>query len=160
MTVDEFAKVASALAWPLTALAFLLVYLGPARKLLERLASTLTIKSVKLKAFGAEVELTPEQAKRALDELLQDVADLTNGLTSDELALFEIMNKAGGKKTVGDIFPTFERNSREHGQLQKLRDRKLVRPVEGGSWLKNKHPITTRFGQIVYNLRNAPKGDA
>jgi len=66
LTPKEFAEIARALAWPLTFVAFFAVFYKPVRALLERLAETLTVKTVKLKAFGAEIELTPEQAKRAL----------------------------------------------------------------------------------------------
>lgn len=128
--------------------------------LIERLATTLTIKTVKLRAFGAEVELTPEQAKRALDELLQDIADSTNELSSEEYSIFESILHAGGRMTVTDMFPTFARNSKEHQQLQKLRDRKLIRPFEGGRWQPDKHPVSSRFGQLVHELKNAPKNTA
>jgi polyhydroxyalkanoate synthesis regulator phasin len=160
MTAKDFADIASALAWPLTAILFLSIFYKPVRILLERLATTLTIKTVKLKAFGAEVELTPEQAKRALDELLQDIADSTNELSSEESSLFESILHAGGRMTVTDLFRTFARDSKEHQQLRKLRDRKLVRPFEGGRWQPDKHPVPSRFGQLVYDLKNSPKNAA
>ena len=160
MTPKDFADIASALAWPLTAIAFLVVFFKPVWALLERLASTLTIKTVKLKAFGAEVELTPEQAKRALDELLQDIADSTNELASEESTLFERIHHAGGRTTVVELFPGFALDSMEHQQLRKLRDRKLIRPFEGGNWQASKHPVSSRFGQLVYELKSAPKSAA
>jgi polyhydroxyalkanoate synthesis regulator phasin len=115
---------------------------------------------VKIKAFGAEVELTPEQAERALDELLQDIADSTNELTPEESSLFEQILHAGGRTTVVELFPSFARNSKEHQQLRKLRDRKLIRPYEGGNWQPDKHPIPSRFGELVYELKSAPKSTA
>ena len=157
MSPKEFAEVASALAWPCVALAALIGFSNPLHALLERLAATLTIKVVKLKAFGAEVELTSEQAKRALDELLQDIADSTNELTAVESSLFERIIRSGGKESVEAIFPGFQRDSEEHRQLGRLRDRKLIRPFESGRWQGPKHPVVTRFGQLVYELKSAPK---
>ena len=145
------------MAWPVTAVAFLAVFFKPLWRILERLAATLTIKTVKLKAFGAEIELTPEQAKRALDELLRDIAESTNELSSRELLLFQRIIDAAGRTTVAQLFPGFTRDSEEHQQPRKLRDRKLVRPFEGGNWQPNKHPVSSRFGQLVHDLRSAPK---
>lgn len=157
MSPKVFAEIATALAWPLTALGFLSVFFTPVHAILERLAETLTIKTVKLKTFGAEIELTPEQAKRALNELLQDIADSTNELTAEEADLFESILHSGGRDTVADLFVAFTRDTKEHQQLRRHRDRKLVRPFEGGNWQPTKHPVPTRFGQLVYELKSAPK---
>ncbi|MFZ4682890.1 MAG: hypothetical protein ACOYMS_10325 [Terrimicrobiaceae bacterium] len=157
MTPKDFADIASAIAWPLTALVVFAAMFKPLRALLDRLAATLTIKTVKINAFGSEVELTPEQAKRALDELLQDIADSTNELTVDEMSLFERIFQAHGRTTVGELFPSFTRDSTEHQRLRKLRDRKLIRPFEGGNWQVNKHPVPSRFGELVHELKNTPK---
>jgi hypothetical protein len=157
MTPKEFADIASAIAWPLVAVAFVAAFYKPVRAVLERLAATLTIKTVKIKAFGAELELTPEQAKQALNELLQDIADVTNELTPEESALFEKTLHADGRFTVANLCPGFVRDSKEHQQLRKLRDHKLIRPFEGDRWQAGKHPVPTRFGQMVYNLKNAQR---
>jgi len=160
MTPKEFADIANALAWPIMALAFLSMFYRSIRTLFDNVASSLSLKTVKIKAFGAEVELTPEQAKRALDELLQDIADSTNELTADESALYERIHAANGRTTIAELFSQFARDSTEHQQLRKLRDRKLIRPFEGGNWQPNKHPVVSRFGQLVFDLRNAPKPTA
>jgi hypothetical protein len=158
MTPKEFADIAAALAWPLIAVLFLVAFFKPVWALLDRLASTLTVKVVKLKAFGAEVELTPEQAKRALDELLQEIADSTNELTPDEATLFARIIQAEGRTIVADLFSGFARDSEAHRQLRRLRDRKLIRPFEGGNWQPGKHPVASRFGQLVYELKTGGKG--
>ena len=155
MTAKDFAEVARAVAWPGIFLAFVAVFYRPVRILLERLAETLTVKTVKLKAFGAEIELTAEQAKRALDELLQDIAESTNELSRDDSILFERIVGAGGRETVRRLLPGFQRDTEEHQRLRKLRDRKLIRPFEGGNWQGEKHPVVSRFGQLVHDLRRA-----
>jgi hypothetical protein len=153
LTAKEFAEIAGALAWPITAIGVIALFYKPIRALLDRLAATLTVKTVKLKAFGAEVELTPEEAKGALDELLQDIADSTNELSLEETLLFQRIMAAAGRDTVIQLLPNFRRDTIEHQMLRKLRDRKLVRPIEGGNWQPEKRPIATRFGQLVYDLR-------
>ena len=154
MNPKEFAEIAGALAWPLTFIAFVAVFYKQVHSLLHRLAETLTVKSIKLKAFGAEVELTPEQARRALDELLQDIAESTNELSADDSALFERIVASAGRETVRQLLPTFQRDMPDHLRLRKLRDRKLIRPFEGGNWQPEKHPVVSRFGQLVYDLRS------
>ncbi len=113
------------------------------------------MKTVTLKAFGAEVELTPEQAKHALDELLQDIAESTNELSPEESVLFERIMASAGRDTVCQLLPNFQRDTPDHQRLRKLRDRKLIRPFEGGRWQREKHPLVSRFGQLVYDLRNS-----
>lgn len=127
----------------------------PIKRVLDRLAATLTVKTVKIKAFGAEVELAPEQAKEAIDELIQEISELTNELSPEEAALFYRIHAYDGRMTVQDLFPGFARGSPEHRQLQKLRDTKLIRPVEGSQRQKAKHPLSTGLGQVFFKLRNS-----
>lgn len=155
MTSKEFSDIAGALAWPVTAVISLAVFYKPIRSLLDTLTATMTLKAVKIRAFGVEVDLTPEQAKRALNELLQDIADSTNELAPDEWRLFERVIASAGRDTVADLIPGFQRYTPEHQQLRKLRDRMLIRPVETGTWNPRKHPVVSRFGQLVYDLRKA-----
>ncbi len=157
ITPKDFSEIATALAWPITAVAFLALFYKPIRALLDRLAATLTVKTVKLKAFGAEIELTPEEAKRTLDELLQEIADSTNELSPEELLLFQRIEASAGQDTVAQLLPDFRRDTVEHQRLRKLRDRKLVRPFESGRWQPEKHPIATRFGKLVYDLRSSAR---
>jgi hypothetical protein len=157
VTSNDFALIASSVAWPVVAMTFLILLYKPTVTLLERLAATLTIKTVKLKAFGAEVELTPELAQRALDELLQDIAESTNELAPEESFLFERIVHTDGRSTVLDLLPAFTRESKDHQRLRMLRDRKLIRPLEGGNWQQDKHPVSSRFGRLVYQLKSMPK---
>lgn len=153
MSAKAFAEIATALAWPVAFVAFVGVFYKPLRAFLDRLAATLSVKTVKLKAFGAELELTPEQAKRGLDELLQDIAESTNELSAEESALFARIMASGGRESVLQLLPTFQRGNADHQRLRKLRDRKLVRPFEGGNWQPQKHPVVSSFGQLVYELQ-------
>jgi hypothetical protein len=157
MNPTEFAAVASAIAWPLTLAAFIVTFYNPIRALLVRLSATLAIKTVNLTVFGANVVLTPEQARHALDELLQDIAESTNELTADEIALFKRIVRSSGREIVREVEPTFAFENPAHLRLRNLRDRKLVRPFEGGRWKADKHPIATRFGQLVHSLQSSPK---
>ena len=61
MTPKDFSEIAGVLVWPITAIRCLIVFYKPLRAILEQLAASLAIKTVKLKAFGVEVEITPEQ---------------------------------------------------------------------------------------------------
>lgn len=108
---------------------------------------------IKLKVFGAEIELTPEQAKSALDELLKDIVESINELSTVEIKLFNNIMISDGRQSVRDILPGFARDNEEHRQLRVLRDRKLIRPFEGGRWDATKHPVITRFGNLIYRLK-------
>ena len=154
MTVDEFAKVATVLAWPVFALLAFLLLFEPLHALLKRLSETLTFKSLKVKALGMETELTAEYARTVLHELLDDITESTSQLLREEVDLFlEILN-AEGKKTVADYFGgTFVRDSPEHKRLQNLRDQKLIIPRQRSSWQSGKHPIVTPYGRLVAKLR-------
>ena len=153
MTAKEFADVAAEIAWPLTAIFFFALLYRPLRALVVRLAETLTIKSVKFKGPFGEVELSPEKVQQTLTELLQELEDPANKLESTEKALFQRIIGASGKLTVQDYFSQpFARGSDEHKQLRNLRDRKLVRPAEGGRWEPGKHPVVTRFGELVLQV--------
>src|SRR5262249_49539171 len=135
MTPEQFAAIAATVAWPLTSLLIFGLLFTPLRALVRRLAETLTLKSVKFKGPFGEVELTPEKVHQTLTELLQELEDPANKLESSDRALFQRILAASGKLTVQDYFSKpFVRGSDEHKQLRNLRDRKLIRPVEGGRW--------------------------
>jgi hypothetical protein len=153
MTATEFAKIASALAWPLTTFILVVLFYSPLTNLLERLTTTLRIKTIKLKAFGTEVELTPEEVKTAMNELLQEISDPTNELKANEILLFESVVASDGRKSVSELVPSFARGNEFHDTLRRLRDRHLIRPIEGSRWLPEKHPIATRFGKLVNDLK-------
>jgi hypothetical protein len=147
MTATEFAKIASALAWPLTTFILVVLFYSPLTNLLERLTT------IKLKAFGTEVELTPEEVKTAMNELLQEISDPTNELKANEILLFESVVASDGRKSVSELVPSFARGNEFHDTLRRLRDRHLIRPIEGSRWLPEKHPIATRFGKLVNDLK-------
>ena len=63
MTYKELADILAATTWPATVLVICLVF----RSHLVALLQALTIKPIKLKLLGAEIELTAEQAARALN---------------------------------------------------------------------------------------------
>ena len=87
---------------------------------------------------------------------MQELEDPENKLESTDKALFQRIISASGKLTVQDYFSkAFARGSDEHNQLRNLRDRKLVRPAEGGRWEAGKHPVVTRFGELVLQVSGA-----
>lgn len=159
MTPEDFAKIADAFAWPLTVIVLAAGFYKPIRTLFDRLGTALAIRAVKLKLFGQEIELTPEQAKGALAELLEVMAESTSGLSSEDLALFEKIRAAEGRATVDQLIDGYQREDASGHptpglqRLRKLRDRHLTRPFEGGNWKSDKHPMATRFGQLVDDLR-------
>jgi hypothetical protein len=106
-----------------------------------------------LKVFGSEVDLTPEQVKSTLNELLNDIVESTNELSPAELALFQQIQAADGRRVILDLIPNFARNTEQHNQLRRLRDRKLIRPFEGGRWKDDKHPVMTRFGELICRIK-------
>jgi protein-tyrosine-phosphatase len=155
MSIDEIAKLATPLAWPVTALLIAALFYKPSHALLKRLAETLTFKSVNVKALGVEAELTPEYARTVLHELLDDITATSNQLTQEEIALFDSILNANGAKTVVDIIPGFARSSVEHQRLRNLRDQKLILPAERGQWEVEKHPVVTPYGHLVAKLRTS-----
>ena len=152
MTTTEFAKIAEVLAWPALAFVALVLFYPSVAKLIHGLASSLRIKSIKVVAFGIEAELSPQEVKATLDELLQEISDPTNELNSEELLLLDRIAAFDGRRSVIELAPSFERGDRTHDQLRRLRDRHLIRPAEGSRWLPDKHPILTRFGRLVLDL--------
>ena len=137
-------------------LAIVLYLREPLHLLVTRAAESLKVKALRFKLFGLESELTVEEAKGTLDEMLQEIFEATNELSPGEVALFQAINRAEGRLSVVELVPGlkgFRRGDEAHTQLRRLRDRKLIRPFEGGNWQSEKHPIVTRFGKLVQSLR-------
>jgi hypothetical protein len=141
-------------AWPLILLLIVLYFRTPIRTLLNQLANSLKVKSLRFKLFGQEVELTAQEVEDVLEEMRQESVAAMNELSVDEVALLEGINAADGRSTVLDLIPSFRRDSEEHRKLRKLRDRKLIRPYENGQWQPHKHPVMTRFGRLVWRLHS------
>ena len=156
MNADDFSKLATPLAWPVVATVALAVYGKPVLALLTRISETLTFTSLKFKLLGSEVLLTPQRARTTLDELLEDIAESTNELTREEVALFDQVLIADGRLTVAALIPGFKREEESPDllRLRNLRDQKLIRPIERGRWREEKHPVVTRYGRLVASLRS------
>jgi len=152
LSARNVARILSAVAWPTTVMVALLLFFTPIRSLLNQLANSLKIKVLKFKLFGAEAELSVEEAQGVLDEMLQEIVDAMNEVTEAESKLFKDIAASEGDRTVLDFLPHFERENIHHVKLKTLRDRQLIRPVEGGKWQKDKHPVVTRFGRLVQSL--------
>jgi hypothetical protein len=152
MEIKDIAAILTSVAWPITLLVVVFYFRGPLRSLVTRVADSLKVKAMKFKIFGIEIELAPEEAKEVIDEMLQEIVEAMNELSSEEIDLFRTVHRAEGRLAVRDLFPNFNRGDELHTQLRRLRDRKLVRPIEGGRWQAEKHPVVTRFGRLVQGL--------
>jgi hypothetical protein len=154
MTAADFATIADALAWPTVSCLAMILFYPSLAKLIEGLATSLKIKTIKVKAFGVEAELSPQEVKATFDELLQEISDPTNELRPEELLLLDRIASSNGTLSVIDLAPSFKRGDSNHDHLRRLRDRHLIRPAEGSRWLSEKHPVLTRFGRLVLDLRD------
>jgi hypothetical protein len=73
--------------------------------LVTRLAESLKVKSLKVRVLGNELELTVEQGKVAFDEMLQEMLETTNELTTEDVALFHQFDVADGRHNVIQLVP-------------------------------------------------------
>jgi hypothetical protein len=151
--IQELAEILTAVVWPMAVIGIVWTFYRPVVAVLEKLKESLSIKGIKLKLLGAEIELTPDQADSALNEMIQNLAESTEDLSTDDIKLFEKIHEAGGALTVEALIPGFSRESEAHNQLRRLQDVKFIRPNEGGKWAAAKHPITSRFGEIFLKLK-------
>lgn len=131
------------LAWPLTVLIVAFAFRSPVAQVVAGL------RSVSIKADGKELQLTLKEASLTLSSL---ASETTDGLHDEHFALFHAIREGSGSRKVKYFFPDFERGTPQHGLLQSLRDRKLIRPAERGKWRKDKHPVITNFAQIILRL--------
>lgn len=130
----------SAFLWPI-ALAFVAwLFRREFSALLAR------VKEVSFKLLGQEVSMSAEKASDVLEEITKD---MVSDLDADHWRTFEKIKLSNGSNTVNDIFPGFKRHTRDHEILGELRQRTLVRPLEGGSWQANKHPVLTRLAAVI-----------
>jgi hypothetical protein len=154
MKIDDLIKLLSVVAWPVITIGIVSAFYFQLAALLSKLAESLSIKAIKVKLLGAEIEVTPDQADRALNEMMEEVAESLNGLSPSEIGLFDRVRESRGERTVKDLIPEFTRGSDSHNELRRLRDRKLIRPSEGGKWEAGKRPVVTRFAEIFLKLKN------
>jgi chromosome segregation and condensation protein ScpB len=154
MKSSDFAIVADAIAWPGVALFAIVLFYPRLARIFDGLASSMKITKIKLTAFGVEAELAVREVKEAVNELLQEISNPTNELSRDELTLLDQISMSEGRKSVIELDATFVRGSDVHKRLQRLRDSHFIRPFEGGRWLAEKHPVITRFGRLVLDLRS------
>jgi len=92
-----------------------------------------------------------------LHGLLDDITESTNALTPVEIEIFDRILAAKGTKTLAELVPGFTRedsSSGNHLRLRHLRDQKLIIPRERGRWKPEKHPVVTRYGELVNQLRS------
>lgn len=155
MDAKSIAAIITSLAWPLTMLVLVFSFRRILTQLLSRMVDAFVIKTLKLKIFSAEIELTQSEAKNTLDQLFIDIEESTGELSDAEVTLLKAIKYANGRSTVERLLPDFvhEESNESLRQLRVLRDRKLIRPFEGGPWRSYKFPVITRFGEIVWGIR-------
>ena len=150
--LKALAEIVAAGSWPILAIVVIILFKGNLRNLLN------ATKSITIKSGRNEVIFSRDIANHALEELWNDVVELTDGLTKCEKVVFHAIATSCGRRTVKELFPDFARSSEKHENcihqiLRKLRDCRLIRPSEENSWRDYKHPIVTRFGKLVLHLK-------
>jgi len=86
-TYKELAEILTAVVWPMAVIGIVWTFYRPVVAVLEKLKESLSIKGIKLKLLGAEIELTPDQADSALNEMIQNLAESTEDLSADDIKL-------------------------------------------------------------------------
>jgi hypothetical protein len=151
MSAKDAAALLSAISWPVAVLVTFAMLRSPIRRILERYAdegSTLTIT-----VFGQTVALSRSpEGRQAMRELFNEISQSVQTLSPEDRVRFELIRSSGGRQTVIEMFPRFVRDSADHASLRNLRDAKLIRPTEGGRWEGFKHPMVTRFGELVNSV--------
>src|ERR1700733_736010 len=89
MKIDDLIKLLSVVMWPVITIGIVAAFYTQLAALLRKLADSLSIKKIKVKLLGAEVMVPPDQADRALNEMMEEVAESMNGLSRSEIELFE-----------------------------------------------------------------------
>lgn len=147
-----------AIAWPLTVSILILTISSRFREPLSRLIDR--SKKTTLKFGSINIVLEHDEVDKILQQLLDETLQSTKNLTEEQKRLFKIVQSAAGSKDVNEINRLafnrdFVKNGVDHKCFRELRDRKLVRPQEGSSWQADKHPVVTRFADLI--LRIQPK---
>src|SRR5579864_7120221 len=103
ITNKELADILAAVAWPVTVIAVIVAFRVHVVGLLRKLEESVSIKGIKVKLFGAEIELTPDQADRALNEMMQEVVESTHDLSGSDIQLFERIHDVRGSLTLQEL---------------------------------------------------------
>ncbi len=136
----------SSIIWPIVAVLALFLFKSPIDALLKQ------IKSITIKADKTEINLSIKDATNTLNDIFEDVLSLVDDLNDDEKKLYKNIRASDGRKTVRTFLPGFKRGEEDHIKLQRLRERKLIRPFEGSKWTADKHPVVTRFSSLVEKI--------
>jgi hypothetical protein len=144
--IQAISSLLTALAWPAVAAFVLWTFRDPVQGVLSR------SKQLTVKFFGQEVMVQADSQGQEIAQLLREVQDTVLDLSEEHRKVFLDIKSADGRRTVSDYFPGFARDSKNHLLLQELRDRKLIRPLEGGSWQAEKHPVVTKFARLVLGV--------
>ena len=117
----DIVRLVKAVVWPITAVGIVFWLRNPLKALLSRLSEALTIKSIKLKMFGSEVELSVEKVEGIRNDLIKEIYEPTIKLSTSFAGLFQVILSAGGQKTVEQIFPGFTREKKQATQANQER---------------------------------------
>jgi len=96
--------------------------------MLDDLAGSLKVKSIKVTGFGMEAELSPQEVQATVDALLREFSDPTNELAEYDVQWLDRIAVAEGRQTVIELVRLCIRSVDVHHQLRRLRDRQLIQP--------------------------------
>ena len=146
MNPDQIIQLLKVLIVP--AVVVFVIYLF--REPLKNLIGRSTNLRVKIPGDG-EVEITAEQTKSIVEQMLKEVDNLIEDMTPEQCNEFLKFAAAGSAIQLAD---DFIRESDFHNKvLRPLRRRHLIRPTESGRWQSKKHIEITPFGRLVLNVR-------
>jgi hypothetical protein len=99
---------------------------------------------------GVKIEMSGDTAAHIATDLLNEIDTLiTKHLKPEEVQLFLNLLAMPPLPSVSQVFPNFQRGSREHSMLRALRGVYFIRPKEGSVWEREKHIEITTLGKIV-----------
>lgn len=128
IAATKYAKILAVAAWALLSLIAITLFYRQITRMLDDLAGSLKVKSIKVTGFGMEAELSPQEVQATVDALLREFSDPTNELAEYDVQWLDRIAVAEGRQTVIELVRLCIRSVDVHHQLRRLRDRQLIQP--------------------------------
>ena len=110
------------------------------------------VKEIELNFGVVRFKLGPDDVRPVLDEILKEMRRILQHLTpAEQKILHKIMASPSGSIAVVELFPGFQKESKEHQTLRALRSAQFIRPVRGGSWSSGKKIEIKTFGKLMWD---------
>jgi len=109
------------------------------------------IKDVKVNLGFMSVTFVEDELDETLASLVEEMRIITKDLSTGEQDILHKIMGSASPLLVSDVFDGFERKTKEHETLRKLRDAQFVRPKERGTWRANKHIAIKPFGRVMWD---------